>query len=563
MPENPRWFSPPMYGLTSYGQLFTARQLVTLNTFSDLVSEAFKKCLAESTQSGRTADPISLIGGGSGALAYAQAVAVYLAFLVDQVANHGSSICGWNHPNTQLRSVFSRQAVPMTWDYAEANVFSDSSGSFTNLFDRQIRGFEGLAATQAAGHASQDDASTQTISTSKVISTDPPYYDNIGYADLSDFFYVWLRRALRPIYPGLFATLAVPKAEELVATPYRHGGKRKAEQFFLEGMTSVMQGLAEKGHPAFPVTIYYAFKQSETDESDGTSNSGWQTFVDAVIRSGFAITGTWPMRTEKQGRSIGNGTNSLASSIILVCRRRDADAPTISRREFLRELHSVLPDALVDMTRGGVNSPVAPVDLSQSIIGPGMGIFSKYKAVLEADGTPMTVRSAMQLINRFLADDDFDPETQFCLQWFETNYWKAGLYGVADVAARAKGTSADALFRSGVLNSGGGEVQLLRWSELPTDWKPDRDKKVPVWEALHYLIRNLNMHGEQSAGSLLAEMSAVSGPVRTLAYRLYTLCERKGLVEDARPYNELIGAWAAIEVVADEIGPIEKQGELF
>jgi putative DNA methylase len=563
LPDDPRNFWTLNYGLTTFGDLFTPRQLTALNTFSDLVIEASEKCHIESLAAGRSSDPTSLAEGGSGALAYAQAVAVYLAFLVDQVANHGSSICGWNNPNTQLRSVFSRQALPMTWDYAEANVFSDSSGSFANLFDRQIRGFEGISASQEIGFALQADASTQEISLNKIISTDPPYYDNITYADLSDFFYVWMRRTLRPIYPSLFATLTVPKAEELIASPYRHGGKTQAEQFFLEGMTSVMHGLATKGHPGFPVSIYYAFKQSETDESDGTSSSGWQTFVDAVIRSGFAITGTWPMRTEKQGRSIGNGTNSLASSIILVCRRRDADAPTISRREFLRELHSVLPDALIDMTRGGVNSPVAPVDLSQSIIGPGMGIFSKYRAVLEADGTPMTVRTAMQLINRFLADDDFDPETQFCVQWFETNYWKPGQYGVADVAARAKGTSVDALFRAGVLNSGGGEVQLLRWNELPTDWKPDPDHQTPVWEALHQLIRNLNMHGEQLAGALLAEMSSVSGPVRTLAYRLYTLCERKGLAEEARFYNELIGAWAAIEVVADEIGPTEKQGELF
>jgi putative DNA methylase len=328
-------------------------------------------------------------------------------------------------------------------------------------------------------------------------------------------------------------------------------------------MTDALHNLAELSHPAFPVTIYYAFKQSDTDGDDATSSSGWVTFLEAVSRAGFALNGTWPMRTELSNRMIGSGNNALASSIVLVCRKRSSDAPTISRREFLRELHSVLPDALIDMTRGGVNSPVAPVDLSQSIIGPGMGIYSKYKAVLEADGTPMTVRTALQLINRFLADDDFDPETQFCLQWFESNYWKPGQYGVADVAARAKGTSVDALFRAGVLNSGGGEVQLLRWNELPTDWKPDPDHQTPIWEALHQLIRNLNMHGEQSAGALLAGMSAVSGPVRTLAYRLYTLCERKSLAEDARPYNELIGAWASIEVVADEIGPTEKQGELF
>jgi putative DNA methylase len=353
----------------------------------------------------------------------------------------------------------------------------------------------------------------------------------------------------------------VPKLTELVADPYRHKSKDQAERFFMSGMKQALENLSSNAHPAVPVTMYYAFKQAATKD-DVTSNTGWEAFLSAVLSAGFSVDGTWPIRSERPSGVKGN-VNALASSIVLVCRRRDPEAPTISRREFLRELHLVLPDALIDMTRGGVNSPVAPVDLSQAIIGPGMGIFSKYEAVLEADGTQMSVRTALQLINRFLADDDFDPETQFCLQWFETNYWKPGQYGVADVAARAKGTSVDALFRAGVLNSGGGEVQLLRWSELPTDWKPNHDKETPIWEALHHLIRNLNMHGEQSAGALLSEMSAVSGPVRTLAYRLYTLCERKGLAEDARPYNELIGAWASIEVVADEIGPPEKQGELF
>jgi len=461
-----------------------------------------------------------------------------------------------------FRETFARQAIPMAWDFAEANPLSDVGGSFSTCIQKGSMAVAHLPAN-GIGYAFQRDAANQDISLNKIVSTDPPYYDNIGYADLSDFFYVWLRRSLRGIFPSEYATLAVPKLEELIATPYRHAGKSEAEAFFLSGMTEALHNVSQQAHPAFPVTIYYAFKQSDTDEEDATSSSGWVTFLDAVLRAGFALFGTWPVRTEGAGRIIANGTNALASSIVLVCRKRDPDAPTISRREFLRELHAVLPESLIDMTRGGVNSPVAPVDLSQAIIGPGMGIFSKYKAVLEADGTPMTVRTALQLINRFLADDDFDPETQFCLQWFETNYWKPAQYGIADVAARAKGTSVDALFRTGVLNSGGGEVQLLRWNELPTDWKPDPDHQTPVWEALHQLIRNLNMHGEQSAGALLAEMSALSGPVRTLAYRLYTLCERKGLAEDARFYNELIGAWASIEVVADEIGPSEKQGELF
>ncbi|MGI4831546.1 MAG: DUF1156 domain-containing protein, partial [Janthinobacterium lividum] len=476
-----------------------------------------------------------------------------------------SSICGWNHPNTQMRSVFSRQAIPMVWDFAEANVFSDSSGSFNNLYERQVRGFEALGTFCFPGKAMQLDAATQTVSKRKVISTDPPYYDNIGYADLSDFFYVWMRRSLKSYFPALFGTMAVPKNEELVATPYRHPGKGKAEAFFLNGMSAAIRKLDELAHPAIPTTIYYAFKASESLGGDGTSSSGWTTFLAAILDCGYAITGTWPIRTEKVGRSIGNGTNALASSIVLVCRKREGDASTISRSQFLRELRATMPESLTEMTRGGENSPVAPVDLSQAIIGPGMGIFSRYRAVLEADGTPMSVKTALQLINRALAgdNDDFDPETQFCLQWFETNYWSEGLYGQADVGARAKGTSVDALARAGMLRSGSGKVQLRRPTELNLDWYPELGNNTPVWEALHHLIQALDAEGEQAGGKLLAKMPSVSGPARTLSYRLYTLCERQKLVDDARTYNELIGSWSAIEVAAQEHGYVETQADLF
>jgi putative DNA methylase len=396
-----------------------------------------------------------------------------------------------------------------------------------------------------------------------VVSTDPPYYDNVGYADLSDFFYVWLRRTLRTVFPSIYGTLAVPKVDELVATPYRHGSKPNAEAFFLAGMSEAISRIVAQSHPAFPVTIYYAFKQSEGEAEEGTSSAGWVTFLEAVLQSGFALTGTWPVRTEMTTRQIAMNNNALASSIVLVCRKRDAEAVTISRREFLRELHSVLPDALVDMTRGGVNSPVAPVDLSQAIIGPGMGIFSKYRAVLEADGQAMSVRTALQLINRFLADDEFDGETQFCLQWLESYGWKPSDYGYADTLAQAKGAVLAHMHREDILTSGGGLVQLIRWQDLNTYWTPERHNLTPIWQALHQLIANLQTHGEQSAGTLLAAMPAVSGRVRTLAYRLYTLAERKGLAEDARPYNELIGAWSAIELAAAEVGPIETQAELF
>jgi putative DNA methylase len=410
---------------------------------------------------------------------------------------------------------------------------------------RSIRAPDG----QALGFAVQADAQTQSISTNKTISTDPPYYDNIGYADLSDFFYVWLRKSLRPVFPSLLASIAVPKAEELVATPYRHGSKEKAESFFLNGMTQAMHSLASQSHPANPVTIYYAVKQSETEETDGTSSTGWVTFLEAVNRAGLQLSGTWPMRTERGARSISIGTNALASSIILVCRRRAADAPSISRREFIRELNGVLPEALDEMTKGSGDerSPVAPVDLSQAIIGPGMAVFSKYAAVLEADGSPMSVRTALQLINRFLAEDDFDGETQFCLHWFEQHGWDEGPFGDADTLSRAKATSVSGLSDAGVIESGGGKVRLLKWADYPADWDPSKDDRKPVWESLHQLIRAFRQQGESGAGKLLGHLKPQAEAIRQLAYRLYTLCERLGQADDARAYNELITSWSSIE----------------
>ena len=572
MPDNPRWFSPPLYGLKNYGDLFTPRQLVALTTFSDLVIDAIARCRRDAAAAGLPDDGVPLDQGGTGALAYAQAVGVYLGFAVDRCADYWNSLGRWQNANQQLSNLFSRQAIPMVWDFPEANPLSSKGGSFENLFDWTIQSISTLS-SRATGIVQQSDAQTQTFSCDKVVSTDPPYYDNIGYADLSDFFYVWLRRTLKPIFPGLYATLAVPKAEELVATPYRHGSKEAAEAFFLDGMRRALKNLAEQAHPAFPVTIYYAFKQSETTDAAGTSSTGWETFLQAVLDAGFALTGTWPMRTELGNRMIGAGTNALASSIVLVARKRPEDAPTASRREFLRELNATLPEAIADMI-GADPSPqplspgergfgrVAPVDLSQAIIGPGMAIFSQYAAVLEADGTPMTVKTALALINRFLAEDDFDHDTQFCLHWFEQHGWATGKYGEADVLARAKGTAVDALVAAGVAESSKGSVRLLKWPEYPADWSPERDARTPIWEALHQLIRALNQSGESAAGALLARMPARAEPIRALAYRLYTLCERKGWAEDARAYNELVTAWSGIEQAANEAGVIGTQMQL-
>jgi putative DNA methylase len=442
LPVNPRDFKTPNYGLNTFGDLFTPRQLVALTTFSDLVQEAREKAIADAKSAGLTDDGQGLAQGGSGATAYGDAVASYLTFGVDRLADRCSTICGWDSGYTKIRNTFGRQAIPMTWDYCEGNVFSESTGNFASLLEWVVK-YLNEAPAKPASFATQQDAATQEITAGKLVSSDPPYYDNIGYADLSDFFYVWMRRSLRNIYPSLFATMAVPKAEELVATSYRHGSKEKAEAFFMDGMTRAIHNLAVQAHPAFPVSIYYAFKQSETKEGSTTS-TGWVTFLEAVIQAGFSIDGTWPMRTEMANRMIGSGNNALASSIVLVCRKRETNAESISRRDFQRQLREEMPEALETMIGGQTGqTPIAPVDLAQAAIGPGMAIYSKYEAVLNQDGSRMSVHDALVLINRaiteYLSPDSgsFDADTQFCSSWFEQYGWSAGQFGEADTLARA------------------------------------------------------------------------------------------------------------------------------
>lgn len=566
LPDNPRDFKTPNYGMTTFGDLFTSRQLVALTTLSDLIQEVRTKVREDAIKAGMADDGSGLDKGGFGACAYADAVSVYLAFAIDRLADYGSSIATWKPSGEQVMQTYKRQALPMTWDFPESNFFASKAICWENAVKYSADNLLSAAggAAPIPGVVTQHDAQSQTISMDKVVSTDPPYYDNIGYADLSDFFYVWLRRALRPIYPTLFETISVPKAEELVATPYRHGNKAKAEAFFLNGMTEAMHRLAEQAHPAFPTTIYYAFKQSDTTDV-GTGNTGWETFLEAVLRAGFSITGTWPMRTELSNRMIGSGTNALASSIVLVCRQRPKTALAISRRDFLRELKEELIGAVELMIGGGEGiSPVAPVDLAQAVIGPGMGIFSKYSAVLEADGQPMSVHTALTLINRMLTEgaDEFDADTQFCLGWFDEYGWMAGEFGKADVLARAKGTSVEHVKNAGVIDAGAGKVRLLKPIEYASDWGPTNDNNTPVWEALHHLIRALRSHGETAAGALMAGMPQRAEPIRSLAYRLYTLCERKGWADEARTYNELIASWTGIEAASQEKGLFGSQAIL-
>ncbi len=550
------------YGFRTFGDYFTPRQLVALTTFSDLVQEARERVKRDALAAGLP-EGKPLNDGGTGAKAYADAVAVYLAFALSKVANIGSTVASWMNDRGAFRETFARQAIPMVWDYAEANPLAEGGGSLGAAIDKGAMVVEAFPAAVGAV-AEQRDAASQVMSADKFVCTDPPYFDNIGYADLSDFFYVWLRRSLHDVFPDLFATVAVPKAEELVATPYRHGSKEKAESFFLEGMTEAMRRLAEQSHPRFPTTIYYAFKQSEGEGEEGVASTGWDTFLAATLRAGFAVTGTWPIRTEGAGRMVATSSNALASSIVLVCRRRAANAPIATRKEFASRLKKELPDALAKLQQGNI----APVDLAQAAIGPGMAVFSRYSKVVEADGSAMPVRTALQIINQeldaYLAEQEgeLDKDTRFCVAWFGQYGIKEGEFGQADVLARAMNTAVDGLVEAGVLHARAGKVRLLSRDELPKDWDPAEDERLTVWECTQHLIRALEKGGEKDAAALVARLGAgKSEEARALAYRLYSICERKNWAKEALAYNSLVIAWPEILKLAQSKRPAET-GEL-
>ena len=551
------------YGLVSFDQLFTARQLLALTTLSDLVSKAKEHIRTEALFAGMVDDATPMCDGGKGATAYAEAVSVYLAFAVDKGANYWSTICAWHTSAQKLVSTFSRQAIPMVWDYTETNPFSDSSGNLLLGVGQAAKMLQNLG-TGVSGISIQADAISQTGSVGKIVSTDPPYYDNVPYADLSDFFYIWLRRSLHSTYPQLFATLAVPKAEELVAFAYRHGGKAGAEAFFLDGMTRAMVRLAEQTHPSWPVTIYYAFKQSETETSRVTTRTGWETFLDAVVRAGFSVNGTWPVRTEYTGH-LKVERNGLASSIVLVCRPRPDDAPLVTRREFVDALKSELPDALRQMQQGNI----APVDLAQASIGPGMAIFTRYSRVLDASGEAVSVREALSLINQTLdevlaeQEGDLDSDSRWALAWFEQSGFDEGDYGVAETLSKAKNTSVSGMVDAGIARSGAGKVRLLRPDELPPTWDPERDNRGSVWETTHHLVRVHGQQGESAAGELLAKLGSDAESARDLAYRLYRICDQKNRSQEALAYNALVRSWGEISGLAARMEGRETQQVLF
>ena len=541
------------YGFFTWADLFTSRQLVALTTFSDLVAVVLDLIHDAALGTPLLDSDQALRDGGLGALAYAEALCVYLTLGVGKLADAQSSLCRWKSSMDQSIATFGRQALPMVWDYSEANVFGGMAGDYLTSIKNMMRVMDRMSA-DACGQVRQLVSQSQRWSDGCVVSTDPPYYHNISYADLSDFFYVWLRHSLIDIFPDLLATLAVPKTEELVAASSRHGGRQEAETFFLRGMTLAMQRLSDQTHPGFPVTIYYAFKQSERKGDTGITSTGWETFLDAVIHSGFAITGTWPMRTELSNRMIGKDTNALASSIVLVCRKQPENAPLATRRQFIDTLKSELPAALVHLQSGHI----APVDLAQAAIGPGMAVYTRYAKVVDASGNPVTVREALALINETLdevlsaQEGDFDADTRWALAWFEQHGFEDGDYGVAETLSKAKNTSVGWLETIGILKSRGGKVRLLIPLALAQDWDPQAAARLSAWLTVHHLIRVHDAGGEQAAAALVRKLGSVAETARELAYRLYAIAERTKRSREALWYNALVQSWPEIARLARE-----------
>ncbi len=552
LPNDPRNFWTVQYGLKTFASLFTPRQLVALTTFSDLVGEAREKALADARAAGLPS-AARLADGGSGAEAYADAVATYLGMSVSRTVNRGATLTFWDNGGQKIQQVFARQALPMVWDFVETNFFSTSTGNFFDQIDFPAKSIAAWSVGTPPGEIYNINAAKNSFPVRPVVlSSDPPYYDNIGYADLSDFFYVWLRRSLSGIWPDLFRRLITPKAEELVATPYRHGGKDAAESFFMQGMGEALTAMRKAATDGEPLAIYYAFKQSEASE-DGVTSAGWASFLQAVVDAGLVVDGTWPVRTELVG-NLKSKVNALASSIVLVCRKRSGDASVITRADFIRLLRRELPDAIDDIRKAGVG----PVDMQQSVIGPGMGVFSRHAKVLEDDDSAMSVKTALSLINRVWEEIDqeldaaFDAETQVALAWFATYGFDARASGELITLANAKNIGTGALFESGVFKDLKGKTALTPREELPKGWTPARDKSLTVWECVQHTARVLNAEdgGGAAAGRLVAEMGPKAAEARALAYRLFEIATQKGWAAEALIYNELAQEWPKLEDLA-------------
>jgi putative DNA methylase len=554
-----RWFSPPLYGMPNFANLFTSRQLVALAAFCDLVQEARDRVLADAerrSDAGQPRTPDRTLSN------YADAVATMLACALARSVDYNSAFASWRPKDSAMRSTLGKQAIPMVWDFAEANPLGKSSAGFSDCVRVIAKCIDSLPAS-IDGHVFQLDATAAAQSAPQpLVCTDPPYYDNIGYADLSDFFYIWLRRSLSHVYPSLFSTVLTPKTQELIASPLRHSGdKERAKEFFEEGLGRAFRQIQQTANRNFPIPVFYAFRQSESDEDDlgdddstspSVASTGWETMLEGLIKAGFSITGTWPMRTEGDNRQVGLGANALASSIVLVCRPHPANPRLATRKEFMNALRHELPEALRNLQYGNI----APVDLAQAAIGPGMAVFTRYAKVIESDGSAMSVRTALGIINQVLdevlaeQEGEFDSDTRWALAWFEQFGMAEEAFGVAETLSKAKNTAVNGLVEACIIKAKAGKVKLVGRADLSDDWDPTTDKRLTVWETTQHLIRTLETQGESAAAALLNQLGGMGDTARDLAYRLYSICERKKWAEEALAYNSLVIAWPELAKLA-------------
>lgn len=542
LPEKALGFRVQLYGMNEHWKLFTQRQLLGLSIILCLLT--------------KLKDEVIKDGGNED---YARAIVTLLAMAVDRVADFGNTICSWNNSNEKVMHLFGRQAVPMLWDFGEANLLGDAVGAWKTCYEYVADCVEVVLTTTSNKQSAKqfNAANFKFDNRSFLVSTDPPYYDNIGYSDLSDFFYVWLRQALQSYYSDLLGTVLVPKMEELVASDFRYGSKEAAKDHFESGFKNAFKNLKDGLDPRFPLTVYYAFKQDEDEdggesEEDITSTisltTGWETLLESLVSTGFQIIATWPIKASQKWRMVAMGTNSLTSYIVLACRPRPEKAGSITRREYLQILKRELPSAIEVLQR----SNLAPVDMAQATIGPGMGIYSRYEKIMEQDGSAMSVRTALSLINKALSEilaeqeGDFDTETRWALAWFEQNEFASGEFGDANALALAKNTAVNALVHAGIVKAGAGKVQLISRTELSSNWDPTTDNRTVVWEITQHLIKQLQENGELGAAALYKKLGAKADIARELAYHLFTICEKKGWAQEAQAYNSLVLSWNQI-----------------
>ena len=563
LPDRGLGFRVQAYGLDEWWKLFTQRQLVALTTLSDLLGETAAKVRSDATKAELPRDGERLRDGGRGAHAYADAVVTYLALGISRLADMCNAFCRWESSRTQVRNLFTRQAIPMIWDFAENNVFNNAGGDFRTSLGSVVRALERLPATGFGQVAQRDARARVRESAGAVVSTDPPYYDNVGYADISDFFYVWMRENLSQTWPDEFSTMVTPKAEEMIADPGRHGGLAGAKEHFESGMAEFMKVLAASTTPEIPATVYYAYKATETRDGELRS-TGWDTFLQAVLDAGLQVSATWPLRTELANRPRSLGSNALASSIVLACRPRPASAVLATRGELIAALRRELPEAVRLLQSGNI----APVDIAQSTIGPGIKVFSRYARVVEADGSSMSVSAALAIINDVLGEvldgeeAELDADTRFALTWFTEHGFSPGPSGDADSVARAKNTSLAGIEASGIGEARAGKFRLYERGELDPGWSPAHDDRLTVWEATQHLAAALE-RSESEAAELMHILGGYGDRARQLAYLLYQKANDKGWAAEAGAYNGLITAWpnlrtGAATVAAAAAGPAQQ-----